>query len=931
MSLAPAPAGAAPAPPAHAQSIAAVLEGAGTDGRSGLTRDEARRRLEQFGPNRLESAPPIPWWWRLAAQFRELVVGLLLAAALIAALMQEWIDAAAILAIVLLNAVLGLLQELKAERALAALAKLSAPTARVRRDGALLSAPAEELVAGDLVELEAGDRVPADARLLTDASLRVEEAALTGESTPVDKRADEVLDHGTPLADRRNMVHLGTSVAAGKASALVVATGMHTELGAIAGLLERFEREPTPLQRRLAELGKVLIVVCVGLVAVIFGLQLLRGGEPLEVLLVSVSLAVAAVPEGLPAVVTIALALGVQRMARRRALVRKLPSVETLGSVTVICTDKTGTLTHNQMTVREIVAAGRRYVVSGSGYRPHGEFRLVADGSTAERSEADGQAGSALRNLEAHGDLMVALRIGLRCNHAEVRHPEQDGAEWTAVGDPTEAALVVAARKAGLGADRTEPPLFEVPFDSQRKSMTVVERDRDGRTMLYAKGAPEVLLERSTHELRDGEVLPLDARRRQELAAAGTEMAARALRVLGLAFRRDPPRDGDGFADGDLVFAGLAGLIDPPRDEARAAVATCRAAGIRPVMITGDHPQTAQAIARELGIVADQDRTLTGAELDGLPDDELAGQVDRVAVYARVTAEHKLRVVRAWQSRGDVAAMTGDGVNDAPAVKAADIGIAMGVTGTDVTREAADMVLLDDNFATIVGAVELGRGIFANIQKFVHYLLSCNAGEVLFMFFAAVVGWPAPLVAIQILWINLVTDGLPALALGVEPPEPDLMQRRPRPPRQGVITGREGLAILVHGAMLAAVAALGFWWAYGGQQDRLAQGRSMAFAVMALAQLCFSFGCRSRRYTMPELGPLSNRPLLAAIALTAAVQVAVMTLPPLATALQTAPLAPQEWMAAAGLALTPVTIVELAKLAGQSWRRMRVGRAVCDG
>ncbi|TXT22120.1 MAG: cation transport ATPase [Planctomycetota bacterium] len=717
--------------------------------------------LTRIGWNSLAEAPPVPRWKKLIGQFKELVIWILIVAAIISGAMGEWADAAAILAIVIVNGIIGYLQEEKAGRALAALQKLSSPMAKVIRDGTLQSVPARELVPGDRIELEAGDNIPADARLLIDFGLRIQEAALTGESVPVDKDAVCVLNETAPLGDRRNMVYMGTITAAGKASAVVVATGMDTELGHIAGLLQRSEPEPTPLQRRLAELGKVLVFVCLVIVVVIFTLQLLRGGKLLETLLVSVSLAVAAVPEGLPAVVTLTLALGLQRMVKRNALVRKLPSVETLGSVTVICSDKTGTLTRNEMTVREIVAGGEQFQVTGAGYAPHGEF-LKIDRShvrqnvgTEEIAPRSGEHGYEVVNAHEQTDLMQALTTAARCNNATVSPRGDDADSWQVIGDPTEGALIVAALKAGIEAhDRAYHIVHEIPFDSERKAMSVVVRGPDGSSVMHTKGAPEVILAKCVAERRGGHAEPLTAERRQQIMQSNSEMASRALRVLALAYRDHSESSGPEYDEADLVFAGLVGMIDPPREEAKDAVKRCRAAGISPVMITGDHPETALAIARELQIAGNEDRVVTGQELDAIPDDRLKAQVDQIAVYARVSAEHKLRVVNAWKQRGQIVAMTGDGVNDAPAVKAADIGIAMGVTGTDVTKEASDMVLTDDNFASIVNAVEEGRGIFDNIQKFVHYLLSCNAGEVLLMFFAALIGWPVPLLAIQILWIK---------------------------------------------------------------------------------------------------------------------------------------------------------------------------------
>ena len=890
----------------------------------GLTAEEMAQRREQHGWNALAEAPPVPIWKKLLGQFQELVIWILIVAAIIAGVMGEWVDTAAILAIVLVNGIIGFLQEEKAGRALAALQKLSSPMAKVLRDGVLQSVPARELVPGDRIELEAGDNIPADARLLTAFSVRIQEAALTGESVPVDKAANCLLNENSPLGDRRNMVYMGTEIAAGKASAVVVATGMNTELGHIAGLLQRSEPETTPLQRRLAELGKVLVVVCLIIVAIIFALQLARGGELLEMLLISVSLAVAAVPEGLPAVVTLTLALGLQRMVKRNALVRKLPSVETLGSVTVICSDKTGTLTRNEMTVREIVAGGERFQVTGGGYSPQGQFlkgREVAEVVRLRSNEALSESpkshdfGYEPVNPRDESDLIQVLTTAARCNSATVS-PRGEGADsWQVIGDPTEGALVVAALKAGIEAqDRAQPVLHEIPFDSERKAMSVVVRGPAGTPVMHTKGAPEMILTKCTTELRKGHAEPLTEARRELIMHWNSEMASRALRVLALAYRDHSEPHGTEYDESNLTFAGLVGMIDPPREEAKEAVEKCRAAGIRPVMITGDHPATALAIARELHLAEADGRVVTGQELNNLSDADLAAQVDQISVYARVSAEHKLRVVRAWKARGQIVAMTGDGVNDAPAVKAADIGIAMGVTGTDVTKEASDMVLTDDNFASIVNAVEEGRGIFDNIQKFVVYLLSCNASEVMLMFFAALIGWPVTLIAIQILWINLVTDGLPALALGMEPPERDIMSRQPRPPHEAVITRQRGLLILLQGTLIATVAGLGFWLIYQGDAAHLSRARTVTFCITAFAQLFFAFGCRSQRFTMLELGLFSNPHLLGAIVISGLLQLSVVTIPFAQPVFEVTAHLSSEWLLVFLLALTPLTIVEVGKL-----------------
>ena len=910
-----------PHTPWHGLAVEEVASRLGTDPVRGLTAAEAERRIATGGPNALREAAPEAWWKKFLRQFQELMTWILLVAAGLAGLMGDWADAAAIAAIVLVNAIIGFFQEERALEALSALERLAAPVAKTVRDGQLHAIPSRLLVPGDLIELEAGDHVPADARLVEGFGLRVQESALTGESVPVGKEPAVALAVETPLGDRRSIVHAGTVVAAGRGAALVVATGMDTELGRIAGLLVRSGPEATPLQRRLAELGRLLIVVCLAVVAIIVLLEVWRGGGLLavwrrgglgEVMLRAVSLAVAAVPEGLPTVVTVVLAIGVQRMVARNALVRRLPSVETLGSVTVICSDKTGTLTRNEMTVREIVTGTGRFRVTGAGYAPQGAFFRAAGAGEDEQPVT----------VAAASDLALLLTIGARCNNATV-HPTGDGRGWQVVGDPTEGALVVAALKAGVAAeDQAEPTVFEIPFDSDRKRMSVVVRRRDGGRTVYVKGATEAVLPQCAAELRDGSAVPLTEERRRELLAAATAMAHGALRVLSLACREMPAEESldsePARIERDLVHVGLVGMIDPPRDEARQAVQRCRTAGIRPVMITGDHPATALAIGRELGMADGTraaGRVVTGADLDGMSEERLAAEVAEIGVYARVSAEHKLRVVRAWQRQGDVVAMTGDGVNDAPAIKAADIGIAMGITGTDVTKEASDMVLTDDNFASIVSAVEEGRGIYDNIQKFIHYLLSCNAGEVMTMFVAALAGWPAPLAAIQILWLNLVTDGLPALALGLEPPERDIMERNPRPPKEPVITRRRGAVILAHGALVAAVTIAVFWFSWRGSTDErvIRHAQTLTFCVAAFAQLFFAIGCRSDRFTAFGLGFFRNPALLLAIAVSALLQVTVVTLPFTRPVFEVGSDVGRGWLLVIGLALVPVTTIELAK------------------
>ena len=922
---------------ASADDVAAAL---GTDVRRGLTDDDARARLERYGRNELTAEPPVPAWRRFLAQFQDVLVVLLLIATAISA--GLWVyerdaalpyEAIAILAVVLLNAVMGYVQESRAESAVAALRAMSADDATVIRDGERRRVPAAELVPGDVVLVEEGDTIPADARLIESTALQTAEAALTGESLPVSKDVAPVDDEVT-LGDRHNMVFSGTAATYGRGRAIVTATGMRTEMGRIAGLLRETRDEATPLQRELDRTGKrlglVVVAIAVVMIATIILLEDVRGFAAIvDVLILGVALAVAAVPEGLPAVVTAVLSLGVQRMARRNAVVRHLAAVETLGSASVIASDKTGTLTKNEMTVRVVVTASGRVSFGGSGYAPDGEVRREEGGSI------DG----ALR-LE----LERALAAADRANNAAV---QERGGRWTVQGDPTEGALLVAARKAGLRAEALDarlPRVGEVPFSSERKLMSTVHRDseREERVIVFAKGAPDVLLTRCTGELVGEEVRPLTPERRAEILRANEALADQALRTLGVAARTIPAdaldRDHDGVPDADveqdLAFAGLIGMIDPPRAEAKDAVARAKGAGIRPIMITGDHPRTAAVIARELGIAADG-RAVTGAELERLTDDALERTVAEVSVYARVNPEHKLRIVDALQRRGAVVAMTGDGVNDAPALKTADIGVAMGITGTDVSKEAADIVLADDDFATIVAAVEEGRAIFDNIRKFLRYLLSSNIGEVLTMFFGVLladyIGLQAegsavvlPLLATQILWINLVTDGPPALALGVDPADEGLMHRPPRPAGEGVITPRmwRGIAfvgvVMAAGTLFVLDASLPGGLVDGSGDLRYAQ--TMAFTTLMLFQLFNVLNARSdERSAFAHL--FTNRWLWGAIGLSLALQVLVVYVPALQRAFGTVGLSAADWLRCVAVASAVLWLREASKVVTRATSR----------
>jgi P-type Ca2+ transporter type 2C len=874
---------------AHSRPAHRIADDLAVQPAEGLSSSAAAERLSRFGHNVLLESPGKTRLQIVWEQLTSVMVLVLIAAGVISLLLGEVIDALAIAAIVVLNAALGFQQEYRAERAMAALKQLAVPLVKVRRDGRPLAVPAHDLVPGDVILLEAGDVVAADARLFSSPNLRVQEASLTGESQPAEKDAEASIAPGAALADRHTMVYMGTAVAYGRGEAVVVATGMRTELGRIAAAMQAVEREPTPLQRRLEHLARWLAGIVLVLVAIIFVLGLLRGEDVRVTFLTAISLAVAAVPEGLPAVVTVTLALGAQRMLRRRALVRKLLAVETLGSVTVICSDKTGTLTQNRMTVTQIVVGGEHFdldSVDAAATSPGLEPTLVA---------------------------------GALCNDAFIQAVAGDGARPETVGDPTEVALAVAAARNALWKPALEaeyPRIAEMPFDSVRKRMLTVHRvGTEGRLPLeessyvaFVKGAPDALLETCTTVWSPSGVRPLADSARATILEANAALATDGLRVLGVAFRPladpDPTR-----ADSDLTFLGLVGIIDPPRPEVQQAVQTCVAAGVRPVMITGDHPLTAAAIARQLGI--GDGHALSGRDLDDLDEPGLDAVVARTSVYARVAPEHKLRIVAALQKRGEVVAMTGDGVNDAPALKQANIGVAMGVEGTEVAREAADMVLLDDNFATIVSAVEEGRVIYDNIRKFLKYLLATNTGELWTMLLGPLFGLPLPLLPLQILWINLVTDGLPALALSVERPERDVMGRPPRRSSEsllgdGMLWHIGWVGLLIGGLSLG----IGLWaWQNGN-----AAWQSMVFTTLALLQMAHVMAIRVERGSVLGRVFFANRALLASVSLVVGLQTAVLYLPWLQAVFGTVPLSGGELLLCAASSSVVFWAVEAEKL-----------------
>ena len=924
---------------AYHQSIDEVAAALTTDIHRGLDETEARARLDWFGPNELPAAPPVPAWRRFLAQFTDVLVVLLLVATAISLVLWAFdpeealpYEALAILAVVLLNATMGYVQEARAEAAVAALRKMAAATATVVRGGERRQVAASEIVPGDVILVEEGDTIPADARVTESAALRTAEASLTGESLPVGKDTDAAAGE-VSLGDRHNMVFSGTAATFGHGRAIVTATGRRTEMGRIATLLEDTHEGSTPLQRELDRTGKLLgvvvIAIAIVMIATIIVVEDVHGAAALfEVLILGVALAVAAVPEGLPAIVTAVLSVGVQRMARRNAIIRHLAAVETLGSASIIASDKTGTLTRNEMTVRVVLTASGRVTLQGSGYAP--------DGSVARD---DGTA--------IEGDLRIelerALAVADRANNATVQL--RDG-RWTVQGDPTEGALLVAARKAGLSAEALDerlPRVAEVPFSSERKLMSTVHRDteQEHAGIVFTKGAPDVLLTRCAFEVAGDGRRPLTEARRAEILEANDTLAGEALRTLGVAARWLSGNALSGHAarpdagiEHDLVFAGLIGMIDPPRAEAKDAVARARRAGIRPLMITGDHPRTAGVIARELGISTDG-RAITGREIERLSDAELAREAAGVSVYARVNPEHKLRIVDALRSTGAVVAMTGDGVNDAPALKRADIGIAMGITGTDVSKEAADMVLADDNFATIVAAVEEGRAIFANIRKFLRYLLSSNTGEVMTMFFGVVLAGEIglhgdgntlvlPLIATQILWINFVTDGPPALALGLDPADDGLMRQPPRPAGERVITPRMWRGIALVGVVMAAATLFVLDASLPGGlvegHGDLPYGQTMAFTTLMLAQMFNVLNSRSdERSAFANL--FTNHWLWSALAVSVALQVLVVHAPVLQRAFGTVGLSRGDWLFCAATASTVLWAGEAAKLGARMVRR----------
>lgn len=846
----------------------------------GLSEKDAKKRLSQYGPNELKTKKAVPLPLRFLSQFADFMILVLMAAALISFLASyakgeaDYIDPIIIFTIIILNATIGVIQEAKAEKSLEALKKLSAPTALVLREGIQSVIPANELVPGDILILETGQYLPADARLLTAVNLKVDESSLTGESHPVEKQAGKVFEEKKPLAERCNMVYSSSVITYGRGTALVTATGMHTEVGHIARLIMEDKTPPTPLQKKLAKTGKVLGTAALLICALIFLCGTLQGRPVFDMFMTSVSLAVAAIPEGLPAIVTIMLSLGVERMARKNSVIRKLPAVETLGSATVICSDKTGTLTQNKMTVTRLSSAS-------------GEEKATGDTGT------------------------LLLSLAASCCDASVHFSGQD---TIITGDPTEAALLLAAEKAGISKSRLDlerPRVKEVPFDSVRKKMTTVHKTPADGYLTITKGALDMLLPSCSLCYVHGKEVPVNASLHAAILKENQAMTDQSLRVLAIAYKKTATLPEQ--PEKNLVFAGLAGMIDPPRPEAKGAVHTCKLAGITPVMITGDHVLTAFSIGKSLGLAESKKEAITGSELDEMDERTLLSTIENYHIFARVSPAHKVRIVKAFQTRGNIVAMTGDGVNDAPALKAADIGCAMGITGTDVAKNAADMILTDDNFATIIAAVKEGRGIYDNIRKSIHFLLSSNVGEILTIFASILLNFPTPLLAVQLLWINLVTDSLPAISLGCEPPDQNIMCRKPNDPKKGMFADGLGIRIILEGLFIGFLALSAFLIGCRFTPEKsLALGRTMCFCVLGLSQLFHSFNMRSSR-SLFSVGLFSNGKLLLSFLICFCLQAAVISIPAFAAVFKVVPLSARQWGICLALSFLPIPVMELQK------------------
>lgn len=871
-----------------------------TDLKNGLSSDQVIKKRERFGDNELVGQEGPSIWDMLIAQFKNFLTLILIASSIISLVVGEVTDAIVIMIIVILNAILGVSQESRANKALEALKQMASPKAKVIRNGQTLEIASKELVPGDLVILETGDFIPADLRLVESMNLKIDESSLTGESVPVEKNAHELITDQVSIGDRHNSAFMGTIITYGRGRGIVVSTGMKTEIGQIAEMIESYEESETPLQKKLAEFGKLLGYIAIAVVVLVFILGLLRKEPLMQMFMTSISLAVAAIPEGLPAIVTIVLALGMKKMIQRHAIIKKLHAVETLGSVTTICSDKTGTLTKNAMTVVAIHSDQKTFTVTGKGYTPEGKFLL--NGQEIDPRE--------------HPDLLLLLKICALNNDADLDKKADD---WQIIGDPTEGSLLVAAAKANCDLKKLcqiNPRLQELPFDSDRKRMTTFHKNLDEKNCYaFVKGAPDITLSLCTKMYQKGKPVALTPEDKKEILEVNSEMAHQSLRVLALAYReiaaipKNPtPED----IETELVFVGLVGMIDPARPEAIEAIKTCQSAGIRPVMITGDYKETAVAIAQELGIITD-DTAMTGAELEKTSPEDLAKAVQKVSVFARVSPEHKVKIVEALQSTNQIVSMTGDGVNDAPALKRANIGVAMGITGTDVAKETADMILTDDNFASIVSAVEEGRVIYSNIRKFIFFLLSCNVAEIMIIFFAMLFGWPIPLEPIQILWLNLVTDAFPALALGMEPAEPNIMQQKPRNPKESIINRKMLWGIVIQSVSMT-IAVLGIFHVIHRGTGDVHIARNFAFITLVISELLRSFTARSEDLSIFRLGIFSNKFVVGGTLLSLLLMLAVVYIPFLQPVFSTQALYFADWGLVLLYALIPSVVAEITKL-----------------
>ena len=897
----------------YTRTVKDVTQYFNVDSSKGLSSKEVKTRLEKFGPNQLKESKGRTVWDMFFDQFKEVLVLILLISVIISIFLGEAGDAIVIAVILVLNATLGVVQEFKAEKSLAALKKMTVPDALVMRNGKPTKIKSNQLVPGDIVLLESGDRIPADLRLFKVTDIKVQEAILTGESEPVEKNSNALEQDKIPLGDRKNMAFMGTTIIAGRGEGIVVATGMDTEMGEIAGMLEEGKREPTPLQQKLNIMGKKLGLLILMIVAIIILLGCIRGIEFFDMFLIGISLAVAAVPEGLPAVVTIVLALGVQRMIKKNVIIRQLPAVETLGATTVICSDKTGTLTQNQMTVKILALPDKTIEVEGEGYQPFGQFYHSS------------------RHIQPSDDLTISLLLkgAVLCNNA-ILQQNSDNQQWEIIGDPTEGALVVTSAKAGYqkkGLENEYPRVKELPFDSDRKRMSTIHRTPEESFIVFVKGAPDQVITQCKYYMKNGKQEEFDDSVKEKVLKQNKKLAASALRVLAVAYRKLNGGEENGLnqklknedIENDLIFLGLMAMIDPPRKEAIHSVDTCRKAGIQPIMITGDYSLTAKAIASQLGIYHSGDRIITGMDLENMTQEELEKVVLNTTIFARVSPRHKRRIVRALQKNRQVVAMTGDGVNDAPALKESNIGVAMGITGTDVSKEASDMILMDDNFSSIVAAVEEGRKIYQNIKKFIQYLLSCNLGEILTIFCAILIGLPRPLIPIQILWVNLVTDGLPALALGLDPAEEDLMNQMPREPDEAIFSGKMGFNIFSQGIFIGAITLVAF--ILGIRNYSLEIGQTMAFATLSFSQLWQSLNSRSPRLSLIKLGVLTNRYLILAILISGSLQLGVMLIPTFQQIFKVLPLNGYQWTVVILLSFSPIIYVEILKLFGLTYKK----------